>query len=51
MTYLSINFPGKYETEDKIYLKNIVSEKDGVKFSYILMRNILNTQVEEIKNK
>ncbi len=51
MTYLSINFPDKYGGKDKIFLKNIILEKDGVKFSYILMRNILNTQVEEIKNK
>jgi hypothetical protein len=50
MTYLSINFPGTYG-DDKIYLKDIISEKDGVKFSFIMMRNILNTQVEEIKEK
>jgi hypothetical protein len=50
MTYLSINFPSTYGA-DKIYLKDIISEKDGVKFSFIMMRNILNTQVEEIKEK
>ena len=50
MTYLSINFPSTYG-DDKIYLKDIISEKDGVKFSFIMMRNILNTQVEEIKEK
>ncbi len=50
MTYLSINFPSTYR-DDKIYLKDIISEKDGVKFSFIMMRNILNTQVEEIKEK
>ncbi len=50
MTYLSINFPITYEN-DKIYLKNIISEKNGVKFSFIMMRNILNTQVDEIKEK
>jgi len=49
MTYLSICFPKEYNEDNKIYLKDIVSEKDGVKFSYILMRKILNTQVEEIK--
>ena len=48
MTYLSIEFPNKYETESKIYLKNIISEKEGVKFSFILMRQIMNTQIEEI---
>ena len=50
MTYLSINFPSTYG-DDKIYLKDIITEKDGVKFSFIMMRNILNTQVEEIKEE
>ncbi|MBP3944729.1 hypothetical protein [Psychrobacter sp. K31L] len=49
MTYISINFPEQYD-DKKIYLSEILSEKDGVKFSLIMMRNILNTQVESIKN-
>jgi hypothetical protein len=49
MTYLSINFPTQYKDDDKIYLKDILSEKDGVKFSFILMRSVLDTQVESIK--
>ena len=49
MTYLSINFPNNYTNGDKIFLKDVLSEKEGVKFSIILMRKILNTQVEEIK--
>lgn len=47
MTYLSINFPKKYEKDTKIYLKEILSEKEGVKFSFILMKQILDTQVEK----
>lgn len=47
MTYIIIQFPKQYNN-NKIYLKNIISEKDGVKFSLILMRQILNTQVESI---
>jgi len=47
MTYLSINFPQKYQEDNKIYLKEILSEKEGVKFSFILMRQILDTQVEK----
>jgi len=47
MTYLSINFPKKYEEDTKIYLKEILSEKEGVKFSFILMKQILDSQVEE----
>jgi len=50
MTYMSINFPKQYD-DNKIYLREILSEKDGVKFSLIMMRDILNTQVESIKNE
>jgi hypothetical protein len=48
MTYLSINFPELYNDDTKIYLHNIISEKEGVKFSFILMKQIMNTQVVEI---
>lgn len=51
MTYLIIKFPPKYDEIVKIFLKDIISEKDGVKFSIILMKRILDTQVEEIKEK
>lgn len=51
MTYLRINFPSNYNDNDKIFLKDILSEKEGVKFSFILMKQILDTQLEEIKNK
>ena len=50
MTYMSINFPKLY-ADNKIYLNDILSEKDGVKFSLIMMRKILNTQVESIENE
>ncbi len=46
MTYLSINFPDNYSVGEKIFLKNILTEKEGVKFSIILMRKILDTQTE-----
>ena len=46
MTYLSINFPQEYQN-NKIYLKEILSEKAGVKFSFILMRQIIDTQIEK----
>ena len=45
MTYLSINFPQKYQ-DNKIYLKEILSEKEGLKFSFILIKQIIDTQVE-----
>ena len=50
MTYISIKFPKAYD-DTKIYLKDIISEKDGVKFSLIMMKQILNTQVELVKEK
>ena len=50
MTYMSIHFPKEYG-KNKIYLKDIISEKEGVKFSFIMMRQILNTQVESIEEK
>ena len=50
MTYMSIRFPKDYN-ENKIFLKDMVAEKDGVKFSLIMMRQILNTQVESVGEK
>ncbi len=47
MTYMSINFPKEYTDEGKIFLKDILPEKDGVKFSIIFMREVLDTQVEK----
>lgn len=48
MTYLSISFPECYEDDTKIYLKNLLSEREGVKFSFILMRQVFDTQVLSI---
>lgn len=49
MTYLKISFPTEYLNGTDVFLKDIITEKDGVKFSFILMRQIMNTQIEEIK--
>ena len=46
MTYLSINFPEKYDRDTKVYLRDILTEKEGVRFSFALMRQIIDTQVE-----
>ena len=45
MTYFSINFPEVYNQND-IYLKDIISENAGMKFCMALMREVLDTQVE-----
>lgn len=46
MTYLSVNFPASYNEKTKVYLRDILSEKEGVKFSFILMKKIIDTQIE-----
>ncbi len=47
MTYLSIQFPKDYSSDKKVFLKKILSEKEGIKFSFILMKQIIDTQVEK----
>lgn len=49
MTYLSISFPCEYDKGDKIFLKDVLSEKEGVKFALILMKKIIDTQIEEAR--
>ena len=46
MTYFCINFPEKY-IDTNIYLKDIISEEVGIKFCMALMKEILDTQVED----
>lgn len=45
MTYVTIRMPEQYN-EQKIFLDDIISEKDGVKFCFVLMRKIIDTQVD-----
>lgn len=47
MTYLSINFPKKYSSGNKVYLKEILSEREGIKFSLVFMREVMDSQVEK----
>ena len=47
MTYITINFPKGYTEGRSIYLNDFLSEKDGVKFSLIFMKQILDTQIEK----
>ena len=46
MTYLCINFPQDYRDDTRIYLKDFLTEAEGIKFSFILMRQVIDTQVE-----
>lgn len=46
-TYITINFPKVYG-EEKIYLKDMIKEEEGIKFALIMMMRVLNTQIESI---
>jgi len=48
-TYVTINFPKKYDNE-KIYLKDIICEEEGIKFILIMMLRVLNTQIVTVNN-
>lgn len=50
MTHISINFPEKYN-ENKIFLKDIVSEKEGIKLCISFMKEILDVQVASNKEQ
>jgi len=47
-TYVTINFPKTYNNE-KIFLKDMIKEEEGVKFALVMMIRVLNTQIESIK--
>ena len=44
MIYLDINFPTAY-SDEKIFLKNILTEQNGVLFAINMMKNIIDTQL------
>jgi hypothetical protein len=46
MTYLSITFPIQYDGDTRIYLKDLVNERDSIRFCFALMKQIMNTQVD-----
>ncbi|HHU89649.1 MAG TPA: hypothetical protein GXZ22_01155 [Clostridiaceae bacterium] len=48
MTYFTINFPENYD-DNNIYLRDILSEEVGMKFCMALMKEVLDTQVENSK--
>jgi len=50
MTYISVSLPNDYTAGAKVFLRDIIPEKEGVKFSAIFMWNIMRVQVEEIKD-
>lgn len=47
MSYITVNLATGYTEGSKVFLRDILSEKDGVKFSLTFMKRILDTQVEK----
>ena len=45
MTYISISFPKEYNDNNKIYLEDILNEKEGIKFALIFMKKIVDSQL------
>lgn len=46
MTYVSISFPDSYLDGDTIYLNDILNEEDGFMFALIMMKEVINSQIE-----
>ncbi|MDP1814020.1 MAG: hypothetical protein Q8K92_06185 [Leadbetterella sp.] len=51
MTYIQIHLPEEYNDTNKIFLKDIISEKDGVKLCISFMKQVLDTQVKSDKEE
>ena len=49
MLYTSINFPNGYSKGKRVYLKEMITEKEGILFSTVFMIQVLLTQVEYVK--
>lgn len=43
--HVSINFGWSYGGDSKIYLRDIIAEREGIRFAYILMRQVLDSQL------
>jgi hypothetical protein len=45
MTDISISFPEEYDDNNSIFLKNLVSEQEGIKLCLSFMKQILDSQI------
>jgi len=50
MTYVQIHLPEEYSDNSKIFLKDIISEKEGVKLCISFMKQVLDTQIHSEKD-
>ena len=46
MVYMDINFPKK--SNDKIFLRDLISEKEGLLFCMVLMKQVIDSQIEKV---
>ncbi|HBJ2608566.1 hypothetical protein CJF15_11310 [Clostridium botulinum] len=46
MTYISIRFPSSFNCHDKVYLKDFLFEREGIKFAMILMKQVMDACIE-----
>ncbi len=51
MNYVVIGFGNGYKVYEKIFLRDMINERDGVRFCLVLMKNIIDSQIEEISEK
>jgi len=51
MTYIEVHLKTAYSNGEFIWLEEMVTEKDGVRFLAIFMKEVLMTQVESISKK
>jgi hypothetical protein len=51
MTYIKVNLNTGYSKGEFVWLKEIIPEKNGIKFLAIFMHGVLMTQVESIGRK
>lgn len=45
MTYIQFHLPEEYNDNSRIFLKEVISEKDGIKLCISFMKQVLDTQV------
>jgi hypothetical protein len=49
MTYITFSFPNGYANGERVWLKDLISEREGVTFCILYMTMILDTQVVGVK--
>ena len=45
-----IKFPKSYSKNSKIYIKDLINEDKGIEISLLMIKKVLESQVENVKN-